>query len=259
MNMTIDNNSSNSDVSNWIQYWRNSLADADLIQSVPSDSQVQKVIDNIPQPHIELIEKKWMLQGELPQSTTKKFFKESKEIHSGPETINILLAPIIARVKLSHGKSPKPGEVCLAPLWLKCKINRQGVLFPPDSEDQIPFWVRREHLEPTDSHAVFGKLDDSDTWLTSNAAKAVAGNWDGYLEAARQYLNSLCDSIVVINDLGYTMLKDQALIFNPTNSTQYTQKLHNAYSDLQQSKDGYPKLLRRFVSPSNGQNVAKHN
>jgi hypothetical protein len=149
-----------------IQYWRNSLADADLRSPEVKDSRFF-------QPDLEGI-----LAGRFSGKITDEVFRAAEadlqrrgsgkqrgeKQSSPPERVSLLIAPFGLRRYFRHGTAVEGESRRYDPLWIPAVLMRDGAL--RGGEQGSP-WIGRDFLEPVNrDHPVVGKLEDFDRFLT---------------------------------------------------------------------------------------------
>lgn len=156
-----------------LKYWRNSLADADRLNS---DFEKRK-------PSGLQIKYDQLVQGKIPIDIVNqlilKFSDKKKEMY------DVLFCPIILYVKTTHGSRIKSSlPVSMVPLWIPASMTKEGILKP--HARYLP-WLCREYLEPCESEIEpLGTVQEVDRFLSSRSTKLE--HWKEYIHFASQML-----------------------------------------------------------------------
>ncbi|MBU2765465.1 hypothetical protein HAP94_04490 [Acidithiobacillus ferrivorans] len=152
-----------------INYWRNTLADIDALQS-PMQSD---------HPHCLSIGWEPLASGTLSALCVSDFFPENPTAQT---TCAVWIAPGIAFKTTDHQQSlAMPSQII--PLWVPARLTAEGVLSPDPS--RIP-WVSRMLLAPTDSPVIIDTLQAVDRRLSETVWENA--DWERYLEQALHLL-----------------------------------------------------------------------
>ncbi|WP_337102018.1 AAA domain-containing protein [Paenibacillus sp. YIM B09110] len=163
---------------NTLDYWRNSLADADRLN--PN-------FDNMKKSSI-LIDLDNIKTGTVPHETTVKLFGQNYK-NNQISSIPVLLCPIIAYIKKEHSRSKGNHPETLTPLWVPALLNKDGCLLVANKKNP---WIPRDYLDPCLS-GVFpiSTLSAVDQFLTEKPFKA--DNWKDYWAHTVQMFSELTD------------------------------------------------------------------
>ena len=177
-----------------IDYWRNSLADADLRQ--PSFKELEEV-------ELEAVEK-----GELSPELYEIFAKRAKEIRdqapkgrSGSATdwekelpVPVSITPLGLCPAFEHGaqRRPAPRAKIYTPFWIAARLDKEGRLLP---DPERGAWFVRAHLAPTAGRQpVLGELTDFDRGLAQISDPEEARSWHDTWSWAEELFESVTES-----------------------------------------------------------------
>lgn len=158
-------------------YWRNSLADEDLMGAGGLEDAIAIPggrIENdgaIPADIVTELRRQW---GDILWQTGREKTSAELEREEDPEVVPVVLSAKALVATHSHGKTY--GNRKTTPsftMTIPAILGRNGRLIP-DEENQP--WIGREFLEPTDNDSdgipVVGMLADFDGWLDRNPLQA---------------------------------------------------------------------------------------
>jgi energy-coupling factor transporter ATP-binding protein EcfA2 len=215
---------------NVIEYWRNSLADAERLNL---DLTTLNSREEISFSDIE--------QGILPADIVKKYFQKDKYKES--QSIDVLLAPVIAYAKTEHGrkKGTHPNE--MVPLWIPARLNREGRLHA--SSGSFP-WIPRNFLEPCSSEIIpLGSLESLDLFLSSHHQPNET--WADYWTFALDLFQSVTGQSLAEFKHEMFMRSDKSLVTDETNKQGMAKQIIELYDDIRR-KRYIPPLLKRYAS-----------
>ncbi|KTD87470.1 AAA domain-containing protein [Paenibacillus etheri] len=164
---------------NTLDYWRNSLADADRMN--PNFDKMKKKaiiidLDNI-------------MTGVVPNKTTEKLFGD-KYKNNQISLIEVLLCPIISYIKKEHSRNKGNHPETLTPLWIPALLNKNGQLLV--ATKKVP-WIPRDYLDPCLSGVYpISTLSAVDQFLTEKPFKFEM--WKDYWSHTVQMFTDLTDS-----------------------------------------------------------------
>lgn len=156
-----------------LEYWRNSLADADRLNP---DFEKRK-------PNGFQIELEQLFQGEISTNTVNELIAALPDKKT--EIYDVLLCPIVLCVRTEHG-SPIASQLpaSIVPLWIPALMTKEGILKPHSR--YLP-WICREYLEPCESDVEpIGTVGDVDHFLSSRPTKME--QWEEYAAFACKML-----------------------------------------------------------------------
>ncbi|WP_100489205.1 AAA domain-containing protein [Sporolactobacillus pectinivorans] len=147
-------------VKEMLNYWRNSLADADLLS-------LDINLSEFPDTDLSFIR-----SGKIDDEViVTRLFKSNMK--NGERSLNngihVLLCPLVLKSKYDHGKSKGNLYETVIPIWVPAKLNKAGELFV---DQEILPWISRNYLEPCFGDTpIIGNVSDLDQFLTVNSAQ----------------------------------------------------------------------------------------
>ncbi|QNL50269.1 hypothetical protein H8S90_01150 [Olivibacter sp. SDN3] len=229
-------------VSNWIKYYRNSLADGELSDISPDTCKKQG----------HFLDSKSALSAE----NLKSFYarnhatderdetKQKKDRNQYQPTINILISPFYISTKVAHGKNK--GEIKKNfPFWIEAKLTSQGTIIVDESLRKP--WICRSFLEPISIASVnwpiLSTMERYDSALENH--RFDYKSFDNYWESAAKFFEKIT---------GY---KDYKVLFDEFNAKHEVcmiksdkvisaQIILNTYADLQK-RETFPLLLTQIT------------
>lgn len=172
-----------------LNYWRNSLVDAEKIKPANITREIQT-------------ETKQVFAGVLPKEIVDKVYDMAiKLIKKGDEEkpdlskgIAIMISPFYYHIINSHTQN-YVGDSDIYPLWLPAKIFNDGHLEP--NNDQLP-WIPRNYLNPSADikSSLIGQLSDLENFLIGNQLDDFSSDWRKIQSfSMRMYEAVIVDSI----------------------------------------------------------------
>lgn len=215
---------------NVIEYWRNSLADADRLSL---ELTKMTSLNEISFSDIE--------QGVLPAEIVKKYFQ--KDEYKENQIIDVLLAPIVTYVKTEHGEKKGPQTNEMVPLWVPAKLHKEGRLFV--NSDCYP-WIPRDFLEPCKSDFIpLGSMESLDLFLSSH--RRPEDTWSYYWNYVVDLFQSVTGQSLVNFEHENYMRSDKSLVTDESIIQGMSRPIIDLYDDIRR-KRYLPPLLKRYAS-----------
>ncbi|MBW5447626.1 hypothetical protein GE107_16330 [Cohnella sp. CFH 77786] len=159
-----------------LKYWRNSLADADILDPDFGKRKSEAVlvgVNDIEEGRIN----PHSLKQLLPNVNDKK-----------KTVLEVLLCPAVANLKRTHGSrvsSHLPDEI--VPLWIPALLDLSGKLKP---HTRLVPWLSRDYLEPCEGEVLsIGSIDQFDIYLSTHSIDT--DDWNNYLRYANELFHSV--------------------------------------------------------------------
>lgn len=142
----------------YVQYWRNSLADADLGKGGFTKREL-KGYENVPIPDF--------LCGQLDSRLVSSLFQNEAD---DAEVVKVKIRPYVYESQLSHGKHSVLGyPEIVTPIVAIAMVDRMGRILP-QGHSVVP----RDILEPLDRGSLsIGTVEELDAWLTTNTQPSI--------------------------------------------------------------------------------------
>jgi hypothetical protein len=139
------------------QYWRNSLADADLgrgaLKEVDQKNMFRLALDTYQ-------------RGKVSSIIVTDFFKDEPE---GVHTVSIVIRPKVFLSRFEHGKQSSAIPAIMTPIISVGLLARDGKIYPSTKT-----FVPRDILEPLEQGSfVIGSVRDLDTFMTLDSVSAI--------------------------------------------------------------------------------------
>lgn len=231
-------------VMNTLDYWRNSLADADRMNPNFDKMKINTI-------KIELDD---ITTGEVPTETLEKLFGD-KYKNNQVSLIEVLLCPIIAHIKKEHSKNKGSHPNILTPLWVPALLNKNGQLLV--AENKVP-WIPRDYLDPCLS-GVFpiSTLSEVDQFLTKRPFKFE--KWQDYWSHTLEMFTYLTDSnldgfehdqyiqaegsYIMLNEQKYGTTRSVQMLYDHIRENNPTTELLNHFASINDSPQQLAKTL----------------
>lgn len=237
------------DISQWLKYWKNSLADAERSEI---DFKRQTYFDR---------EKIKLSNGKLPKEDIQKlFFEEEKKLNEQKgitkpdspdwvtiDSIELLIAPFVLQPLPEYQKflrSTKP----VSPFWIKAIASPNGYL--EVTEEHFPV-IPRSVLAPSadeDNDFIFSHVDTVDK--ATKLDKSEFEDWAAYWEFTLQVFEEITDQSLASYDQEYYRKVDRALYFVPDEkfmpSTHIIKLLENLLIN-----ESEPSLIKQVIHAPN--------
>lgn len=230
-----------------IRYWRDSVADADLLTINPEMEGLFRVRPSVLQ------------QGQLDLELTNRLFKAQRAATgagSGAaqidgQTVRLVLAPVIARRRHKHGqRGGGPQEIY--PLLVPAQLAQEGTLAPLYDNKPVPPWIPRTLLEPTTSRLILGDVQALDDFLTRKQLQINSGSSGEWL-VLWKYAWQLLESVAgrhwqeLLSEAGYQGV-DEALVILESELRGVGQNILRIYDWMLAKKTVLP-LLAAYLNP----------
>ena len=219
-----------------LQYWRNSLADSEIMQ-IKSDKWKHEVpIDNL-------------VGGKLTVQQAKKIagFKQKKnEMESENDVVSVIFSPFFLASKLVHGSKSQKEPSKFYPLNIPALMDIQGNLKPNPKRS---IWISRDCLDPcplSKTMPVLGTIDDSDSFLSLNTAPDES--WEVYWSFVNQYFEKVTGKNIESFSLeGYERSPNAKCIKDQT-VTGASKSIIELYDNLINGSSKLPPLISQYAS-----------
>lgn len=231
-----------------IGYWRDSVADADLLTIDPRMEGLFRVAPAILQ------------QGQLDPSLTKKLFEAQRAANergtgsetpgSSDRTLRLILAPIVARRRYTRGRRDYgPSEIY--PLLIPAQLAEDGTLAPLFDNKPSPPWIPRTLLEPTTSHLILGDVQALDDFLTGKQLQidsGASGKWPILWKYGREMLEAVAGRQwqQLLSQSGYQVV-DESLVIDDDQLRGMGQNILRVYEWMLANKT-VPPLLAAYLN-----------
>ncbi|MCF6095767.1 AAA domain-containing protein [Thermovorax subterraneus] len=249
-------------VLNVLNYWRNSLADAEYMS-----------IDASKFRNAVVVQREEVRKGKINEEKTKQIFEKANELKKDQENspdncrknsetngivkkndeqiyqkeeVEIIICPIVAFLEKKHGIENKNLEKIISPIYIPANINSRGEL--KLKTDTIP-WIPRDYLEPVQSLKItpLGSIDEFDKFLSSRSLPAPEEGWTAYWRYCDDMLRHVTGkSIDEFYLEGYEISSD-AFILIEERVQKISQSLITLYDDILKKKH-INKLLLRYTN-----------
>lgn len=248
---------------NWLKYWRNGLAEGQIISATPPEYLLYKELFSTQRQQKKSANKKYysiqtkclhdnkfddQIVRDIFQSVNK-YRKKEDELSA----VSLLIAPLVAQYssRSQIRRSDKPQII--TPLWVHAILSLQGTL-SIDPNTPSPYWIRREYLMPTDSAIAFGDTKSVDQYRAVNSIPTddEGVSWKFALGKALELMNTFVDWKSTIDELGYFLLEDISVFSIGTADMRFIEKLLWGY-DVLIDKRHYPPLLTNLFDTKNKQ------
>lgn len=242
-----------------IDYWRNSLADADRISLSAKDMDQAEIF-----PLNEL------LSGHLSREKIQHFFEEAeKRARDKPKysskkfpftdddfeikQLQVIIAPYVAVKNYRHGQQIV-GEYRtdkIFPLWMMANLNREGILTV--DEGSVYPWIDKRCLAPPEEcgrglgYPILGDVSDADAFYAKHAVSLdTTLEWRTFFSYANNLLFSLCDGSV-FSKQDYT-LTEKSFVLPKNSIAEPSQNIIATYDQYLLTRKTIPALLKKFSS-----------
>jgi len=249
----------NATTKNWLQYWRNSLTDSELVSSVPSETEIRSLVEGTRSHNMWFLDRNHIDRGQLDQKTHQQLTKlvaKRKAEHTAVDdkeqtsaTIPIIIAPYVYVSNRQHSLALDMKQPALTPLWMIAFVRSDGSLTVPKGGNFSPFWIRRDYQTPNSERIAYCDIDQSDDWLTHHVPDAVNKNWDGYRKSVDTYYTTIGSPRTLMEKYEYSELTTKCVVFACHASMQIIQGILQAYASLINLDKDYPSLLKRYCHP----------
>ncbi|MEM9593033.1 MAG: AAA domain-containing protein [Acidobacteriota bacterium] len=184
-----------------LRYWRQCLADGELlapkrkrekeeIGAIPFvDLQSGQVDVEVATRIIDFVEERLNAK----RSGRKRVGPGSGDDRPEIDSIDVAITPFRLRRAVEHGQSRHGDSQPSAPFWIAARLDREGVLSPPDGRAA---WFVREHLDPAGRHdTVVGHLDDMDSFLSGSPSPeredGTPATWQDLMTWAKAFFEAV--------------------------------------------------------------------
>lgn len=236
-------------IKNWLQYWKNSLADAERAE-IDFQRQRHFMRDNID-----------LKGGYLPEEDIQKlFFDEEKKLNEqrgitkrvnpdweSIEQIDLIIAPFVLQPLPEYQqylRSTKP----VFPFWIKAAALPNGEL--QIAEEHFPI-IPRSTLAPSadeDNDFIFSHVDTVDA--ATKLDKETFEDWKAYWDFHQEVFKELTDQPLSSYEVEYYSKVDRVVYFTPdeefTPSTHIIKLLENLLIN-----ESEPTLLKQVIETPN--------
>lgn len=157
----------------WLRYWRNSLADIDRQQ-------------------IEVVDLNSLTQPVLDAEALRQFYAQHRPNPAttvGTEPLDVVLAPFSFWAAGSDNRrTARPDKARqLHPFWVPARLTEAGVLLPPSGDEVLIPWLVRDILEPAArNYPVVSTVAAVDAALVQWQWNTIQG-WEAYWANAERF------------------------------------------------------------------------
>lgn len=162
---------------NTINYWRNSIADAERC-----NLDFSKLPDSFDVELPRLKDGLLLNSKEIARFFAIEEFKERS-------IISVIIAPVIMQAKKEHGEGKSKIPIVI-PFLIPAKLDKLGNL---SIDEGIYPWIPREYLEPCNKDIVVGSLDDMDTFLSKNTMDVAS--WSEYWKYCESFFTAVSGNV----------------------------------------------------------------
>jgi len=232
---------------NWLKYWRNSLADAIIANIDLNRIGVKEYFETgIPGTGFlnnELIESLFTKkERELEVNVKSKSVENTKE---RPEKLFILISPFTLVSKQAHQRTIGLRQE-IQPLWIKAEVNRAGKLLPVGGA--TPRFIRNA-LSPIVNEGQLIIFSDVDT-VDKALAEATMNyeSWESYWQGCKTIFNKVTDKDLDNYEASDFIVRKECWVIEDDSPSEASEAIITLYDRLiAQSK--IPNLLTRLCNP----------
>lgn len=178
----------NNQIHKWIKYYRNSLADGELLDVKTKDCEDGKFYNSFHDLNPQNLSELYRDFTKSEKGKKQQAISETSDEEKFP--LNVFIAPFSLNKELSHTKKSDNIQKVF-PFWIPATINEKGEINSPD-ENKIP-WFVRSVLEPVFSDSnyfpIISSIKDIDKVLDSHIFNFA--NWDDYWNSSENFFKAV--------------------------------------------------------------------
>jgi len=236
----------NNQTQKWIKYYRNSLADGELLDIRTKDCEKGKFYKSLSDLNTQNLSE--LYRDFTKETKTEKQQADTDNTEEGNSPLNVFIAPFSINGEFVHAKKsdnlPK-----VFPFWIPATINENGEITTP-SNNKLPWFVRNV-LDPIFSDSnyfpVIGSVKEVDAVL--DKFNFNLDNWTDYWDSAETFFEKVTRS-------NYSNLKidnfetNNVLCIIKAKEIAITQNILYVYDDLIKT-NAIPALTSKLLSFQN--------
>jgi len=227
-------------VTNYTGYYRDSLADEMILESVGENSTSKSAV----------LKAGMLDSGYIPTELIRHFFKKksSDEHASSIKIVQGVAAPVRLKLKRRHGQTFYGYPNTITPVLMPCQVDDTGRVEPV--EKKLP-WIPRDYLAPLaeDKTIILSSVDAVDTYQTENGWTSELNGWPQYLTYCKEFIRTLLDiplkGGIVFGEVEY-IVEWQTQLFSSAGQFSSTMHIKSLYEDLLE-RESPPKLYQSIL------------
>ncbi len=219
-----------------LKYWRNSLADSEIMQIKSGQWKYQVPIENLVNGNID------------PQKAKKIVGNNSKKRNKTGENdiVSVVFSPYFLAPKKEHGKNTQERPSQFYPLNIPAFMDMKGNLTPNPKRDP---WISRDCLEPCSTSKaipILGTIAESDSFLSLHTTPAQS--WEVYWGFVDQYFEKVTGKDIMSYSLSGYERSNDAHCFKDQSIKGSSEGIINLYDDLINSSSKVPPLICKYAA-----------